>query len=46
MIKNSIIQLDTTIDNANIADSMIGSKVKYNGRSKELSIGDFTEINE
>ena len=46
MIKNSIIQLDTTIDNASIADSMIGNKVKYNGRSKELSIGDFTEINE
>lgn len=46
IIKNTIVQLDTTINNANITDSMIGNKVKYNGRSKELSIGDFTEINE
>lgn len=46
LIKNSIIQLDTHIENANIADSMIGNKVKYQGQSKELSIGDYTEIKE
>ena len=46
MIKNSIIQLDSNIDNANISNSMIGNKVVYTGRSKTLSIGDFTEIKE
>jgi len=46
MIKNSIVQSGTQIENANITDSMIGNKAKYIGRSKELSIGDFTEIKE
>ncbi len=46
IVKNTIVQLDSTIKNANIADSMVGNKVIYNGRSKELSIGDFTQINE
>ena len=46
LIKNSIVQNDSSILNANVADSMIGNKVKYEGKSKELSIGDFTEIKE
>lgn len=46
IVKNSIIQLESSIKNSNIANSMVGNKVKYFGNSKELSIGDFTEIKE
>ncbi len=46
VISNSIIQDNTQIERANIADSMVGSLVKYTGRAKDLSIGDFTEIKE
>ncbi|MFT6962826.1 MAG: glucose-1-phosphate thymidylyltransferase [Flammeovirgaceae bacterium] len=46
VISNSIIQDNTQIERANIADSMVGSLVKYTGRAKDLSIGDFTEITE
>lgn len=46
VIKNSIIQNDTSIENAIIADSMIGSKVKYQGAVKNVSIGDYSEVNE
>ena len=46
VVENSIIQHDTTISNSNIADSMIGSNVNYNGLARDLSIGDYTSINE
>lgn len=45
-IANSIVQKDTFIMNANIKDSMIGSKVQYKGLAKDLSIGDYSQINE
>ncbi len=41
-VRNTIIQSDSEIRNAKIADSMIGNKVKYNGDFKSLSLGDFT----
>jgi glucose-1-phosphate thymidylyltransferase len=43
-ITNSIIQQDTSLKNAVIADSMIGSKVVYQGQALDLSLGDFTTI--
>lgn len=46
VISNTIIQEESHISRANIADSMIGSKVVYEGRAKDLSIGDFTHIKE
>lgn len=43
-IKNSIIQKDSIVKNANIANSMIGNFVNYKGKPADLSIGDFTGI--
>ncbi len=43
-ISNSIVQQDTSLKNAVIADSMIGSKVAYQGQALDLSLGDFTTI--
>lgn len=45
-IKNCIIQKDTIVTDANIANSMIGNSVKYEGKPKDLSIGDFTTVTE
>lgn len=44
VISNSIIQNDATVSNANFSNSMIGNKAKYQGSSKDLSVGDFNEI--
>ncbi len=44
VIENSIIQKDTVIEHANVTNSMIGNKVNYQGKQKDLSIGDYTEI--
>jgi len=46
VIKNSIIQNESFIENANVTNSMIGNKVNYHGRAKDLSIGDYTTIKE
>lgn len=46
IIKNSIIQNNTSINGANIADTMVGNHVSYSKKSKDLSIGDYSEINE
>ena len=43
-ISNSIIQQETILKNVVISDSMIGSKVAYNGQTLDLSLGDFTTI--
>jgi len=43
-ISNSIIQQETILKNVVMADSMIGSKVVYNGQTLDLSLGDFTTI--
>ena len=43
-IRNSIIQQDTHLKNLISANSMIGSKVVYNGHALDLSLGDFTTI--
>lgn len=46
IIRNTNIQQNTYISNANMADSMLGSNVVYNGRSKDLSLGDFSTTHE
>ena len=44
VISNTIIQNDTQISSVNIKDSMIGNLVKYNGKPNNVSIGDFSNI--
>lgn len=43
-IKNTIIQNNTTIIDADIEDSMIGNYVEYQGGKKNISIGDYSKI--
>jgi glucose-1-phosphate thymidylyltransferase len=42
VIDNSIIQSNSEINNVNCTNSMIGNHVKLNGKSNELSIGDYS----
>lgn len=44
VVFNSIIQHKTKVENTVIADSMIGSSVNYIEKAQNLSIGDFTTI--
>ncbi len=44
VIESSVIQNNSTIRNANIADSMIGNEVEYEGKKSDLSIGDFSTL--
>lgn len=44
IIKNSIIQAHCTISNANFDNAMLGSFVKYEGGSSDLSVGDYNVI--
>jgi glucose-1-phosphate thymidylyltransferase len=46
IIRNTNIQQNTHISNANMADSMLGSNVVFKGRSKDLSLGDFSTTHE
>jgi len=46
VLKNSNIQENTSITNAVIFNSMIGSHVNYNGKANDLSIGDYSIVNE
>lgn len=43
IIANSIIQSDTSIEDLNAKNSMIGNKAKVSGTQFDLSIGDFSE---
>jgi len=43
-VKNSLIQNQTTIKNANLDEAMIGNHVKYNGEFTRISIGDYTQM--
>lgn len=45
-IKNSIIQKGTKIKNANLANSMLGNYVSYEGKVSDLSIGDYNTLKE
>lgn len=44
IIKNTIIQNNSQIENGNIQDSMIGNHAKYKGMARDLSIGDYSTI--
>ena len=46
VIENSIIQNNSVIENINITNSMIGNFVNLKGQKKQVSIGDFTNINQ
>ena len=41
-IKDSLIQTNSRIKNANLVEAMIGNHVKYNGEFTRISIGDYT----
>jgi len=44
VIYSSLIQQNTFIENAVIGNSMLGSHVKYQGNTSDLSIGDYTQV--
>ncbi|MDA9316757.1 sugar phosphate nucleotidyltransferase [Polaribacter sp.] len=43
-IKNSLIQSNVVIKNADLELAMIGNHAKYNGKYTSVSIGDYTEL--
>ncbi|GGE02556.1 sugar phosphate nucleotidyltransferase [Psychroflexus salis] len=43
-IKNSLIQEDAFIQNANLTNSMIGNFAKFNGKFTSISIGDYSAL--
>ncbi len=43
-VKNSLIQSDTTIKNANLDNAMIGNHVRFDGNFKTISIGDYSVL--
>ena len=46
IITNANIQQNSEITNAILKDSMIGSNAKYVGSARDLSLGDFSTVNE
>jgi glucose-1-phosphate thymidylyltransferase len=46
VVTNSIIQNYSNIDCVNIDNSMIGSHAKFSGTKRNVSLGDYSEINE
>ncbi|MCT4560637.1 MAG: sugar phosphate nucleotidyltransferase [Crocinitomicaceae bacterium] len=46
LVANTIVQEDTLLKDAVLSDSMIGSKAKFEGRKKDISLGDFSTIKE
>ena len=44
IVNNSIIQENTTINNANLTDSMLGNHVQYSGVAQNVSVGDYNSI--
>lgn len=45
-IQNSIIQNDSQIKNANLANSMLGNFVTFEGKATDLSVGDYNTISQ
>ena len=46
IIKNTIIQENTKVENVNLQNSMLGNFVEYQGKAADLSLGDYTQIKE
>ena len=44
IVKNSLIQANNTIKNATLDEAMIGNYVKYDGKFKKVSIGDYSVL--
>jgi glucose-1-phosphate thymidylyltransferase len=44
IIKNSILQQNSIIVDANLKDSMLGSHSKYKGLARDLSLSDYSII--
>lgn len=44
IIENSIIQNDSTIQHVNIKNSMIGNHTRYVGKSNNINIGDYSQL--
>ncbi len=45
-IQNAIIQNDNMIKNANLANSMLGNFVTFEGKATDLSVGDYNTISQ
>ena len=45
-ISNCIVGHQTKLSKVNLSGAMIGSHAQYNGRAKDLSLGDFSTVNE
>ena len=43
-VKNSIIQTNSTIKNANLDNAMIGNYATFDGKFTSVSIGDYSEL--
>lgn len=43
-IKNSLVQHESTIKNANLDNAMIGSNAKFDGKFTSISIGDYSVL--
>jgi glucose-1-phosphate thymidylyltransferase len=43
-LKDVLIQEDSHLQNANLSNSMIGNKAKFNGKFSSISIGDYSEL--
>ncbi|TPE43833.1 sugar nucleotidyltransferase [Pontibacter mangrovi] len=46
VVSNSIIQENTVLKNGNVANSMLGNFVVYEGRQSDLSLGDYNTLAE
>ncbi len=46
VVSNSIIQESTSLKNGNVANSMLGNFVVYEGRQSDLSLGDYNTLTE
>jgi glucose-1-phosphate thymidylyltransferase len=44
ILKNSIVQADARINNANVINSILGTGSEINGKSIEVSISDFSQL--
>ena len=44
VVSNSIIQEDTSLKNGNVANSMLGNFVVFEGRQSDLSLGDYNTL--
>ncbi|MGK0388332.1 MAG: glucose-1-phosphate thymidylyltransferase [Maribacter sp.] len=44
IIKNSVIQNETVVKNAQLQDSMLGNKAEYTGKPQNVSLGDFSNF--